>query len=130
MIEKLKPEINELFGMECPIYNSQALLDTVNQLVDAVNEQQLRLDNFKCWLVALEHKEKPAEEPADSYAEQRKWIGKLCKFWDDDPNDYVFDKLKEITFAGCYIKESGFLYEHCEPVKPDDDVIYKGGDNE
>lgn len=40
MIEKLKPEIDELFGAECPIYSSQALVDTVNQLVDAVNELQ------------------------------------------------------------------------------------------
>ena len=31
MIEKLKPEIDELFGAECPIYSSQALVDTVNQ---------------------------------------------------------------------------------------------------
>ena len=68
----------------------------------------------------------PKKAPTDPYAEQRKWIGKLCKFWNDDPNDYVFDKLKEITFAGCYIKESGFIYEYCEPVKPDDDIIYKG----
>ena len=53
MIEKLKPEIKELFGVECPIYNSQALLDTVNQLVDAVNKLETMAKNTNTVLESL-----------------------------------------------------------------------------
>ena len=29
-----------------------------------------------------------------------------------------------------YAKESGDWFPHCEPVKPDDDTIYKGGNDD
>ena len=29
-----------------------------------------------------------------------------------------------------FVCNDEYDYEHCEPVKPDDDIIYKGGDNE
>ena len=100
----------------------------INELVDAVNEQQLRLNNIMCWLTAQEHKEKPAEEPADPYAEQRKWIGKLCWFWDIYPEGRQLDILVDINADDTctpYETDTSYFYS-CEPVKPDDDIIYKG----
>lgn len=151
MIEKLKipKHINWDDTPEGLIQRHQiiaAMYETVNQLIDAVNALQLSmkpiLEERKSEIKVCEEaqdmydnaildalKDKQVDvvvEPTDPYAKQRKWIGKLCRFWDDDPDDYVFDKLKEITFDGGYIKKSGFVYEHCEPVKPDDDIIYKG----
>lgn len=95
-----------------------------NELVDAVNILQAQV------AILEEHRHPTAKrEPDDPYAEQRKWIGKLCKFWDDDPDDYNFNILKELTLDGGYVEEDGFTYDHCEPVKLDDDIIYKGGEN-
>lgn len=93
----------------------------INEVIDVVNQLVLCEQARTCY--ELIHKN---ETLADPYAEQRKWIGKLCRFWDDDdPNDYNFDELKEITPDGNYVEENGFIYENCEPVKPDDDVIYQ-----
>lgn len=65
--------------------------------------------------------------PADPYAEQRKWIGKLCRCWDSDINDDIWGILQDIKdnkTEKYYLY--GIGYENCEPVKPDDDIIYKG----
>lgn len=68
--------------------------------------------------------------PADPYAEQRKWIGTLCKFWDDNykitKHFGILTRINETAIVK-YEAESGFWYCACEPVKPDDDIIYKGG---
>ena len=131
MIEKLDLRENvEIIPIKGSCHDyclaKSSVLIKINELVDAVNNLQTSNAHIQKDLCEMRH----PEAKVDPYAEQRKWIGKLCKFWDDDPNNYIFDKLKEITFAGCYIKESGFMYEHCEPVKPDDDIIYKGGKDE
>lgn len=73
------------------------------------------------------------KEPTDPYIEQRKWVGKLCKFEGEN-----YGILKEIGCAdtkhvwrdGAFRSSDGYWYDFCEPVKPDDDIIYKGGDNE
>lgn len=72
------------------------------------------------------------ETPADPYAEQRGWIGKLCRFWDDNEKEWVIDFLRAVAYgyADTPYRGNKDWYEHCEPVKPDDDIIYKGGDNE
>jgi hypothetical protein len=100
-------------------------LDKINELVDAVNSivsvQEKLIDSR--FVVETKH-----EEPADPYAEQRKWIGKLCWFWDEDRKDAFYDVLRYVDEnskcpyinIGCYAG-----YKHCEPVKPDDDIIYK-----
>ena len=117
---------------------------TINQLVDAVNELK---ENLKPILEERESGIKVYEEvmpnmkPADPYAEQRKWIGKLCRFWNKtEYTDDIYGFLTDIIPTNKYKAEDnyfvpfkdefGSFYEHCEPVKPDDDIIYKGGDNE
>jgi chromosome segregation ATPase len=74
----------------------------------------------------------------DLYAEQRKWIGKLCRFRDKDYKDDQWDygllqavekaETAHIWKTGCFKHNLGHWYDYCEPVKPDDDIIYKGGD--
>jgi hypothetical protein len=67
----------------------------------------------------------------DPYEKQSKWIGTLCRCWDSDINDDIWGILQDIKdnkTEKYYLY--GIGYEHCEPVKPDDDIIYKGGDNE
>lgn len=65
----------------------------------------------------------------DPYAEQRKWAGKLCWFWEDDPNDKIVDVLSHIDTARLcpFIQcDHQIGWSNCEPVKPTDDIIFKG----
>ena len=111
----------------------------INELVDAVNELQKHTDRLSCAILDLatpdgENKALKSiqAEPADPYAEQRKWIGKLCKFWDYDDEEKWFSKLEYIDKNSPYpyCASGDWWYKHCEPVKPDDDIIYKGANNE
>ena len=123
----------------------------INELVDAVNE--LQKDRFVVDIDKTNpiskyydmcEPEKPQKETfvsidealkmgkkVDPYAEQRKWEGKLCWFWDEYPEDKIVDVLSCIDISDKYPYVAHQVhYKHCEPVKPDDDIIYKGGDNE
>ena len=95
----------------------------INELVDAVNK-------IMTW--RFETDDEPAETPiiskmenVDPYAEQRKWIGKLCRFWDNDSSGVFFDTLKSPLVNGTFQAPSG-TWQHCEPIKSDDPIIYKG----
>lgn len=137
MIEKLEP-IKEFDCSDTPLAKMQHhsyhndCINKINELVDAVNKQQQQLNNHMCRLLVLEHPDLPDEDDAiqevihtDPYAEQRRWIGKLCRFWDSVYDRYYFNTLKGITDEGLFIGHNG-VWKHCEPVKPDDDIIYKG----
>lgn len=111
----------------------------INELVDAVNNQQIQLNNHECRLLDLHSRitalEDPTyhEEPADPYAEQKKWIGCLCRFWNFKDGAVDIGILKAIDNLKPtipYINDIDCSYAFCEPVKPDDDIIYKGGNNE
>ena len=96
-----------------------ALVEENNIHEEQIDELQMKVEPEKC------------EPPVDPYAEQRKWIGKLCRCWDSDINDDIWGILQDIKdnkTEKYYLY--GIGYEHCEPVKPDGDIIYKGGDNE
>ena len=105
-------EIQEWIGI------LEAVRKSVNIHEKQIDELQMKLEPEKC-------------EPADTYAEQKKWIGKLCRFWDDDAfitsNDWAYGMLtsidKGMQYQYCCNEISNF--KHCEPVKPDDDVIYQ-----
>lgn len=140
MIEKLKPQITEKDGgafgiiVERKFATDEEIQEKINELVDAVNE----LGSYVGPLGVKFIEPKPVEftEPniADPYAEQRKWIGKICKFWDDDNTNSSCGILTSIdteTFKEPqFVCNDEYDYEHCEPVKPDDDIVYKGGDND
>lgn len=124
----------------------EVVCDKINELVDAVNNQQIQLNNHECRLLDLqnqinEHDQededsdwyddpKYREQPVDPYAWQRKWVGCICRFWYDNPNDTLLDYLDKIQTGKngveYYAKECGDWFPHCEPVKSTDDAIYKG----
>lgn len=116
------------------VYHNESIAK-INELVDAVNEMQKNINRANCAILDLATPDAPnaslnsIKKQIDPYAEQKKWIGKLCRFWDFVYDNYYFDTLKGITDKGLFIGHNG-AWEHCEPVKPDDDIIYKGGDNE
>lgn len=97
------------------------LSNKINELVDTVNELQENLTISKM-------------ENVDPYTEQRKWVGKVCWFWDDDNTNASCGILTSIdteTFKEPqFVCNDEYDYEHCEPVKPDDEIIFKGGKDE
>ena len=156
MIEKITKEEIESVWMEPVAGNIQSIYGKVNELIDAVNtiQKEREAERFEIqeWIAILEavresvniHGKQIDElqmnvEPAENwkcaknaqepYAEQRRWIGKLCRFWDSVYDSYYFDTLKGIIDEGLFIGHNG-VWKHCEPVKPDDDIIYKGGKDE
>lgn len=109
----------------------------INELVDAVNELQKQIDKMSCAILdlatpngenkALESIKAESKTPIDPYAEQRKWIGKLCWFWDIQEEYKFVGILREVADNGTYFQKDGIVsYLNCEPVKPDEDIIYKG----
>ena len=96
------------------------IIEKINELCDAVNELQTRAEN-----VQPDAESRPGNVQ-DKFAEQRKWIGKICKFWDIDNNNLYYGPLTKIhdTSPYCYECNHRMCYANCEPVK--DDIIYKG----
>lgn len=107
MIKQIKPDAVRPNVYDC--------MDKINELVDAVNALQSRIDS--------------GAQP-DPYPELRKWLGKLCRFWDDDKSDSVYGVLCRICKTNHYYffqrnKNEG-VYKYCEPITADDELIYKG----
>jgi hypothetical protein len=127
----LRHEIDSDFTISEPVSIGE-MQEKINELVDAVNVLQAQV------AILEEHAHPTARtETADPYAEQRKWIGKLCHFWNKtEYTDDIYGFLTDIVPTNKYNAEDnyfvpfkdefGSFYEHCEPVKPDDDIIYKG----
>lgn len=117
MIEKLKITASDT-----------AIILKINELVEAVNKLQKDYDNVCVW-VGEQKLKTPVENVQDEFAEQRKWIGKLCKFWNfkDGAVDMgILKAIDNLKPAIPYINDIDCSYAYCEPVKPDDDIIYKG----
>ncbi len=111
-------------------------VEAFNALVDAVNElqnMQVQVNDHEIRLTALD--DPTGLTPADPYEEQRKWIGKLCWFWNRNDKccgilTAVFDNNKygedDQTEEYPFQRDSVGCWQHCEPVKPDDDIIFNG----
>lgn len=137
MIEKLKTinpydeteidmDANSVAGL---VYENTPLVQKINELVDAVNELQTKVNKLASNINFAQPEVK--ENVQDKFAEQRKWIGKLCWFWDIQEEYKFVGILGEVADNGTYFQKDGIVsYLNCEPVKPDDDIIYKGGNNE
>ena len=123
MIEKIEmPEMDETYKSAM---FTKVLGNKINELVGAVNGLQESMDLVQSILVAEPEKR---ETSVDPYAEQRKWMGKLCRFWDDDnaiKRFWILDNMDKDSIYP-YHASGNCWYKHCEPVKPDDDIIYKG----
>ena len=67
----------------------------------------------------------------DPFEEYKKWVGKLCLFGFVDEGDagyMILEKFNDtsIICGNRFIASDNIGYRFCEPVRPDDDVIYKG----
>lgn len=120
MIKKLDMAIDmdnfyDRKGYVVTVPNGVAVINKINELIDAIHKLQ-GLEPEKC------------ETLVDPFAEQCKWTGKLCKFWDCDKTNASYGILEAINEYSehPYIQLRGDVYEHCEPVKLDDDIVYKG----
>ena len=133
MIEKLdrrlRQERDSGFTISEPVSIGE-MQEKINELVDIINELQESQNTY--WIDIAEIKKElqtRAENVQDKFAEQRRWIGKLCRFWDDNSkitkNFGILTRIDEMAIVP-YEAENGFWYCACEPVKPDDDIIYKG----
>lgn len=93
-----------------------AVRESVNVHEKQIDELQMKVEPEKC------------EAPDDPYIEQRKWIGKLCKFRDNYEDKWHFGVLEEIYQHSDFPfgDSENFEWAICEPVKPDDSIIYKG----
>ena len=102
------------------------ILEAVRKSVN-VHEKQIDglQEAFESIHTCLKYKDLN-KTPADPYAEQRKWIGKVCRFFDSDKDDARIGVLSAIQNGMYFIKHTSTAYDYCEPVKPDDDIIYKG----
>ena len=71
----------------------------------------------------------------DPFEEYKKWVGKLCLFGFVDEGDagyMILEKFNDtsIMCGNRFIASDNIGYRFCEPVGPDDDVIYKDAVNE
>lgn len=96
----------------------------INELVDTINELQTKVNKLE----AKVNFAKPEVKETFVCPEQYKWIGKLCKFWDyaDKPVFGFLDNVDVDNKEYPYTKLGGSIFQNCEPVKPDDSIIYKG----
>lgn len=117
MIEKLNIDPTQ------SVATNHCIINKINEIIELLNVIVVDVDGTKC----IDGSKKP--EPADPYAEQRKWIGCLCRFWNFKDGEVDMGILKAIDNLKPtipYINDIDCSYAFCEPVKPDDDIIYKG----
>ena len=140
-INELVDAVNELqisanrMGFDKPNENAHPTAKTI----DPEDIGYIKLDNDSLQKFLKAHPEYnnngiieiPQKELTDPYAEQRKWVGKLCRFWDEEhvPSFDIIGILTDVNdkeYRPFQVNHRD-RWENCEPVKPDDDIIYKGG---
>ena len=116
----------------------EAVRKSVNIHEKQIDELQMKLEPEKCETPAENAQDRmigcttldiPKSYKNDPYAEQRKWMWHLCRFWFDDKKQAdigVLGDIYEDSSRPYWNIDLGQNYKHCEPVKPDDDIIYKG----
>ena len=143
MIEKLRTlddiptntQLEKSILTICSTYTNK-----INELCDAVNELQESQNTYWTDIAEIkkelqtraenvQQKKGINKEPLDRYIKQRKWVGKLCKF--DGENYGILKEIgcsdtKQVWRDGAFRSSDGYWYDFCEPVKPDDDIIFKG----
>lgn len=115
-------------------------LEKLNEVIDAVNELQESQNTYWTDIAEIKKELQTRAENVQPDAESRqenvqdvdeleqaeKWVGKLCWFSQLYGCRQHIAILKRISESGLYVTDDGELhYAYCEPVKPDDDIIYK-----
>ena len=121
-----------------------SVINKINELIDVVNGMQnlwFEVVTIKKIILELQAKTEILQEhahptattePVDQYAEQKKWIGKACWFWDPHAQTKTFGLLNQIDIDEqnvAYQTNFGGWYECCEPAEAAD-VIYKGNNDD
>ena len=94
----------------------QAIKDMVNVHEREIDQLQMKIDPEKC-----------------DYDDERKWIGKLCKFRDCEELGWQYGILTDIVVGNDYPYWMGDVeFAECQPVLEGEfkDVIYKGTKND
>lgn len=99
--------------------------------IESINVHEKQIDKLQMMLEPKKCEPRP-ENVQDLYEIQRKWVGCVCRFWFDNPDDTVLDYLGKIQTGEkgieYYGKETYDWFPHCEPILPKDNAIYKGDD--
>lgn len=114
----------ETFSMACRKINE--VIDAVNGILDYAPLEMAQNIDFA-------QPEVKENFTTDTYAEQRKWIGRLCRFRQGLGAATTYGILSAISPDNelpYYKEDTDTYWKHCEPVLPTDSIIYKGGDNE
>lgn len=119
---------------EAERFEIQEWIDILEAVRKSVNIHEKQIDELQMKVNKLAPNINFAQpEVKDKFAEQRKWIGKLCKFWEDEDEGYVYEILIDIEDDGSDYpykmtdedsENWTMSYKHCEPVS--EDLIYKG----
>ena len=152
---KITSRDGAFINVECNTKIINTLVRKINELVDVVNDLKFTTNHIleekeseikvyeeardmydNAILDALKDKQvdvvvEPAENVQDKFAEQCKWIGKLCMFWDEALGEKVWGILGGIDYSEntkypYWCDQIQEKYQCCKPVKPDNDIIYKG----
>lgn len=101
------------------------IINKINEIIELLNAIVVDVDGTKC--IDGSKKAEPAENvQVDEIEQAEKWIGKLCWFSQLYGCHQHIAILKRISESGLYTDDGELYYAYCEPVKPDDDIIYKG----
>lgn len=115
---------------EHKIEEFQAKDEEIAEWIAIVGDLRKQVRELQAQVSILEeHAHPTAKTPVDPYAEQRKWIGCLCRFWFDNKKQAdigILGDINEDDIHPYFNADLGHDYKCCEPVKPDDDIIYKG----
>lgn len=137
-INELVDAVNDIQKeREAERFEIQEWIGIIESVRKSVNAHKKQIGDLQNRITAFDdptYHEEPAENGKCSkmekgpYAEQRKWIGKLCKFRDNYEDKWHFGVLEEIYEHSDFPfgDFDNFEWAICEPVKPDDDIIYKG----
>lgn len=91
------------------------IVDTINDLTECVKriDETLVKDGIK-------------PIPTEKIPKQCKWLGKLCWFWDFKRATAIIGVLTDFETDNPQFRKDGLRwYQCCEPVKPNDDIIYQ-----
>lgn len=119
-LDIIKDSINcvDAFGETHNVASFNAI-KKINEIVDALNDL----------IFCLDHDIPYSDSNSIEAIEEKKWIGKLCWFWNEEfntKNIVGFLTSVDLESRRPFCINNSDHWERCEPVRPDDNVIYEG----